>query len=39
MQHFYRNVPGLGTVAVSRYAQAHLEDDDVSDPRPIAVRC
>lgn len=30
MKHFYRNVPGLGNVAVSRHAQARLEAEGVS---------
>ncbi len=30
MEHFYRNVPGLGNVAVSRHAQARMETDGVS---------
>ena len=30
MNHFYRNVPGLGNVAVSRHAQARLEADGIT---------
>lgn len=30
MEHFYRNVPGLGNVAVSRHAQARMAADGVS---------
>lgn len=30
MQHFYRNVPGLGHVAVSRHAQARLEAEGIT---------
>lgn len=31
MQHFYRNVPGLGNVAVSRHAQQKCVDDGISE--------
>jgi hypothetical protein len=30
MQHFHRNVKGLGNVAVSRHAQARLEEHGIS---------
>ncbi len=30
MKHFYRNVPQLGNVAVSRHAQARLEVEGIS---------
>jgi hypothetical protein len=30
MKHFYRNVRGLGNVAVSRHAQARMEADGIS---------
>jgi hypothetical protein len=30
MKHFYRDVKGLGNVAVSRHAQARMEDEGVS---------
>jgi hypothetical protein len=30
MNHFYRNVPKLGHVAVSRHAQARAEEDSIS---------
>ena len=30
MNHFYRDVPGLGNVAVSRHAQARAEADGIS---------
>jgi hypothetical protein len=30
MNHFYRNVPKLGHVAVSRHAQARAEEDGIS---------
>jgi len=30
MKHFYRDVPGLGNVAVSRHAQARAEEDGIS---------
>ena len=30
MNHFYRDVPGLGNVAVSRHAQARAEEDRIS---------
>ena len=30
MEHFYRNVPGLGDVAVSRHAQARMEADGIN---------
>lgn len=30
MNHFYRDVPGLGNVAVSRHAQARMERDGIS---------
>jgi hypothetical protein len=30
MKHFYRDVPGLGNVAVSRHAQARLEAEGIS---------
>jgi hypothetical protein len=30
MTHFYRNVPKLGNVAVSRHAQARMEEDKIS---------
>ena len=30
MNHFYRDVPGLGNVAVSRHAQARAEEDGIS---------
>ena len=29
-EHFYRNVPGHGSVAVSRHAQARMDEDDIS---------
>jgi hypothetical protein len=31
MEHFYRNVIGLGNVAVSRHAQARMADEGVSE--------
>jgi hypothetical protein len=30
MNHFYRNVPKLGNVAVSRHAQKRMEEDQIS---------
>jgi len=30
MSHFYRNVPKLGNVAVSRHAQKRMEEDQIS---------
>jgi Domain of unknown function (DUF4258) len=30
MTHFYRNVPKLGNVVVSRHAQKRMEDDKIS---------
>jgi hypothetical protein len=30
MTHFYGNVPKLGNVAVSRHAQARMEEDKIS---------
>lgn len=30
MNHFYRSVPGLGNVAVSRHAQARMEADGIT---------
>ena len=30
MNHFYRDVPGLGNVAVSRHAQARAEEEGIS---------
>ena len=30
MNHFYRNVPHLGNVAVSRHAQQRAEEDGIS---------
>jgi hypothetical protein len=30
MKHFYRDVKGLGSVAVSRHAQARMEADGIS---------
>jgi hypothetical protein len=30
MNHFYRDVPGLGNVAVSRHAQGRAEEDGIS---------
>lgn len=30
MKHFYRDVKGLGNVAVSRHAQERMEDEGVS---------
>ena len=30
MAHFYRNVPKLGHVAVSRHAQRRMEEDHIS---------
>jgi hypothetical protein len=30
MAHFYRNVPKLGHVAVSRHAQKRMEEDNIS---------
>jgi hypothetical protein len=30
VNHFYRDVPGLGNVAVSRHAQARAEEDRIS---------
>jgi hypothetical protein len=30
MKHFYRDVPGLGNVAVSRHAQSKMEADGIS---------
>jgi hypothetical protein len=29
MEHFYRNVPGLGNVAVSRHAQERISADGI----------
>lgn len=37
MQHFYRNVPGLGNVAVSRHAQQKMLDDGVSEHTFVGV--
>lgn len=31
MEHFYRNVPKLGHVAVSRHAQSQCEEQDISE--------
>lgn len=31
MQHFYRQVPGLGNVALSRHAQARADEEGFSD--------
>ena len=31
MNHFYRNVPGLGNVAVSRHAQEEARKDRITD--------
>lgn len=31
MQHFYRDVPTLGHVAISRHAQARMEADGITD--------
>ena len=31
MIHFYRNVPKLGHVAVSRHAQNRMEEDNISE--------
>ena len=31
MQHFYRDVPRLGNVAVSRHAQARMEADGIPE--------
>ena len=31
MTHFYRNVPKLGHVAVSRHAQTRMEEDNISE--------
>jgi hypothetical protein len=30
MKHFYRGVPSLGNVAVSRHAQARIVDENIS---------
>ena len=30
MSHFYRNVPKLGHVAVSRHAQKRMEEDNIN---------
>jgi hypothetical protein len=30
VNHFYRDVPGLGNVAVSRHAQARAEEEGIS---------
>lgn len=30
MEHFYRDIPGLGHVAVSRHAQARIEEQGIS---------
>jgi hypothetical protein len=30
MSHFYRNVPKLGNVAISRHAQKRMEEDQIS---------
>ena len=30
MNHFYRNVPKLGNVAVSRHAQKRMEEEQIS---------
>lgn len=30
MTHFYRDVPGLGNVAISRHAQQRAEEDGIS---------
>lgn len=29
MEHFYEDVPKLGNVAISRHAQARIEEDDI----------
>ncbi len=29
MTHFYRNVPKLGNVAISRHAQKRMEEDQI----------
>jgi hypothetical protein len=31
LTHFYRNVPKLGHVAVSRHAQKRMRDDNISE--------
>ncbi|KKQ77820.1 MAG: hypothetical protein A3A96_01850 [Candidatus Zambryskibacteria bacterium RIFCSPLOWO2_01_FULL_39_39] len=31
MEHFYRDVPGLGNVAVSRHAQEQMQKGDISE--------
>lgn len=31
MKHFYRDVPGLGNVAVSRHAQSRASEDHISE--------
>lgn len=37
MQHFYRDVPGLGHVAVSRHAQKKMTEDGISEQTFAAV--
>jgi hypothetical protein len=32
MKHFYRDVPGLGNVALSRHAQERMVDARISEP-------
>ena len=32
MKHFYRNVPNLGNVAVSRHAQERIREARISEP-------
>jgi hypothetical protein len=32
MKHFYRGVPGLGNVALSRHAQEQMVDARISEP-------
>jgi hypothetical protein len=32
MKHFYRDVPRLGNVAVSRHAQEQVEDNGIPEP-------
>jgi hypothetical protein len=31
VKHYYKNVPGLGNVAVSRHAQDRIREDAISD--------
>jgi hypothetical protein len=31
MKHFYRDVPGIGHVALSRHAQARLDNDGITE--------